>query len=745
MAEKLSIKPYARLLTMLGEQLIKNERVALIEIAKNSYDADASWVKVSFKDFGPSYEITADSKIIIEDDGDGMNDDIIRNHWINPATPEKKKRKTKKPTTRLGRHLQGEKGIGRFAILKLGKTVNIYTTRKGEKDRHRISYDFSPFGEDFDSVPRDGEDVHSMFLDELTVNLSTKEAPNVRGKTITVGKRKLPKPANGTKIVISNLTGSWTEKKVNAALKDLSKLQSIFSEKKNKISKDDFYVAFHKDDEAVAFADQYLKEFHNLLDEQSVLRVRGGKYSERNKTFKFMLNDKPMVLKLADSRITGLRVYRQHFKDQLGLAERTTECGDFSFDFYVFDFSSKAPGKYKLDRNDKDILKDHRIYLYRDGIRVYPYGEPDDDWLRIDQYRGTIAAGDFLSNDQVVGVVGISHQENPLLQDKTNREGLIEKGNASDDFVALLQCLLGYLRTYPYKHYRQGLEDKKTHDEIRTKKIDDDFDALQEAIEKEKKSAALTQLKSLKKSYETERDFLVRRAESTEDLAGIGLSVETATHDVSSMLSKALTSIDGLVKDIGYGDYDPKLVENELHTLRGMLSFVSDQMSDIQLLFKSSKQRRKRIRVKTLLEKVLNIYKRIFKLRSINFDVEVKGSPLVVKSTEAVLLQLLINLFDNSVYWLEDVAKPDRAIKVVLDGDKQHMIVSDSGPGIHTEDIPYIFEPFYSGKGEEGRGLGLYIARQLLERHGFLIEYSEVSSRRALSGANFIIDFVERG
>ena len=378
-----------------------------------------------------------------------MNDDIIRNHWINPATPEKKKRKAKNPTTRLGRHLQGEKGIGRFAILKLGKTVKIYTTRRGERDRHRISYDFSPFGEDFDSVPKDDEDVHSMFLDELTVNLSTIEAPSVRGKTITVGKRKLPKSANGTKIVISNLTGSWTERKVNAALKDLSKLQSIFSEKKNKISKDDFYVAFHKDKEAVAFADQYLEEFHNLLDEQSVLRVRNGKYSEKKKTFTFILNDKPIVLKLADSRITGLRVYRQHFKDQLGLAERTTECGDFSFDFYVFDFSSKAPGKYKLDRNDKDILKDHRIYLYRDGIRVYPYGEPDDDWLRIDQYRGTIAAGDFLSNDQVVGVVGISHKENPLLQDKTNREGLIEKGNASDDFVALLQCLLGYLRHTP--------------------------------------------------------------------------------------------------------------------------------------------------------------------------------------------------------------------------------------------------------------------------------------------------------
>ena len=76
--------------------------------------------------------------------------------------------------------------------------------------------------------------------------------------------------------------------------------------------------------------------------------------------------------------------------------------------------------KYRLDKDDKNIAKAHRIYLYRDGIRVYPYGEPDDDWLKIDTYRGTIAAGLFLSNDQVVGYVNITQKGNPKLKDKTN-------------------------------------------------------------------------------------------------------------------------------------------------------------------------------------------------------------------------------------------------------------------------------------------------------------------------------------
>ncbi len=68
-AKPLKIRPYARLLTMLGDQLIKNERIALIELVKNSYDADADWVKISFCDFGENYEVTENSKIIVEDNG----------------------------------------------------------------------------------------------------------------------------------------------------------------------------------------------------------------------------------------------------------------------------------------------------------------------------------------------------------------------------------------------------------------------------------------------------------------------------------------------------------------------------------------------------------------------------------------------------------------------------------------------------------------------------------------------------
>ena len=120
--------------------------------------------------------------------------------------------------------------------------------------------------------------------------------------------------------------------------------------------------------------------------------------------------------------------------------------------------------------------------------------------------------------------------------------------------------------------------------------------------------------------------------------------------------------------------------------------------------------------------------------------VDTIGSPLVAKTTDAVLLQLLLNLFDNAAYWLQG-AKHPRRIEILLDGDNGTMTFADSGPGFREEDLPYIFEPFYSGKGEDGRGLGLYIARQLLDRHEYTIDVA-TQDQRIAPGANLVISFV---
>jgi len=139
----LHFQPYARLLTMLGDQLIKSERIALVELIKNAYDADASWVKVTFSGFGDLFELKPGAKITIEDDGTGMSRDILENHWVKPATPIKRLDKDIRETTPKGRRVQGEKGIGRFAILKLGKTVSITSRPENSNAEYTLKFDFS--------------------------------------------------------------------------------------------------------------------------------------------------------------------------------------------------------------------------------------------------------------------------------------------------------------------------------------------------------------------------------------------------------------------------------------------------------------------------------------------------------------------------------------------------------------------------------------------------------------------------
>jgi signal transduction histidine kinase len=744
--KQFQIRPYARLLTMLGEQLIKNERIALIELIKNSYDADADWVKIIFKNFNAEFKYSNDSKIIIEDNGQGMTADVIEKHWLNPATPEKLKTKKTNSHTKKGRVIQGEKGIGRFAMLKLGQKIKIITRPINEKKEYVIDYDFSAYDNDF--LTENGKEKE-LYLDDLRVSITEREPEYFIEKTILLGTNKINREPMGTHIEISNIKGDWSDRKVGEAFYDTTKLYSGFIDFRDKQNskENDFEVLFYRNNKSLSYRKEFLEKLNFLLNNCSVLRLQNGYFNLDELAFSFDLNDVHQKISITDPMITGLKVFNKEFGNAANdLKNRTLECGSFRFTFYIFDFSAKVSPKYKLDRDDKKTIKEHRIYLYRDNIRVYPYGEPDDDWLQIDMYRGTISAGDFLSNDQVVGRIDITQDENKKLKDKTNREGLIEDGNALSDFISLLKTFLAYIRNHPYAQYRKGLDDRKIQDVFKNDQVKTEFDELKSMVPDNAKLKAA--IDKVEKDYTAEKEYLVKRFETAEDLAGVGLSVETASHDIVSIMEKVFSNLDGLINNLLFEtDIDKEQLLKELQSIRGGLGFIEAQLKDIQLLFRSSKQRRRSIRVIEVLQKVEKMYQRQLNKKNndkISLEIRPSGSPLVAKTTDAVLLQLFLNLVDNSIYWLNQIDIPEKKIVVFLDGDKQQMIFSDNGPGIKKEDAPYIFDSFYSGKGEDGRGLGLYIARQLLERNDYSIKLAEIPSEKKLSGTNFVIDFVSR-
>ena len=510
------IRPYARLLTMLGEQLIKNEQIALAELIKNSYDADADWVKVSFVDFGENMEIKPNSKIIIEDNGEGMTLKTIEKNWMNPATPNKLANEgEEKKSHEKERIIQGEKGIGRYATLKLGRKTTIITRSKNSKDEFVLNFDLSSYDDNF--LKENGQEKE-LFIDDIEISVSTRNPKIFEDRVVKVNNQLFKEDNNkGTRIEISNLKGSWNKNKIKNVYREISKLESIFDKIFEKEAKYKFEIGFEIDGSRETFSQEELKKLETLLEYSSVLKITEGKYSERGGYYSFKLNGNPKKIDLSSTQIRGIKLFKDRFFRSNDLFNeehwRNPACGDFGFNFFIFDFSAKENSKYYLQIIDKKLLKEHRIYLYRDGIRVAPYGDPDDDWLQIDVMRGTGRAGFFLSNDQVVGFIDISKKNNPKLRDKTNREGLIEEGDSTRDFITLIQTLLFYIRQHPYKQYQEKIKDQTAHQIHKSEKIAKDFEDLKEKAAKNQ--VILSAVNNLSKAYNLERNYFAKRIETT--------------------------------------------------------------------------------------------------------------------------------------------------------------------------------------------------------------------------------------
>ena len=750
---RLSFRPYARLLTMLGDQLIKNERIALVELIKNAYDADADRVEVRFEDFNEDMSPNAGSYMVVRDDGTGMTSDTVRTEWMNPATPGKylAKRAGRGKTLGKNRIIQGEKGIGRFAVLKLGRQVTIATKPRDANLETVLTWDFSRFDDDF--LSEDGASKE-IFLDEIEIDF-TQSRPTI-----------LPGPEHGTVIEIRDLNGAWGWRMIKHLSRDVSHLTDPVTRIAHHEAENRLEIAIYCNGapQTAVEADS-VETLKALIEDKAVLKIRGRFDSVKDVWyFRTGSDGTEREIGLGDAQVTGLWVWRRRFgraragaTQQLALpvasqpavgvedrADRKTggfACGSFAFHFHIFDFSRGIDGRYSLKQVEKNLIKGHRIYLYRDGVRVYPYGDPDDDWLAIDVTRGTGRAGNFFSNDQVVGWIDITQEENPGLRDKTNREGLIESGGAAHDLIFLVQVFLSYVKQHPYARYKEKQRQRSMARLVQDGAVAKDLADLKQTLKKAGHAAQSQAVAKIEAEYRREKQYLSQRAEMTEDLAGVGLSVEMASHDIMLLLVRAREIGRRLAREARAAGHGEILEQTDM--LVGVLQQVVDGMRDVQIMFKSSRRRRKVLRIESVLDKIQHIYSSLLKRRNIRYSKVGAGqSPLTASTTDGVIMQVLVNLFDNASYWLETVESTAREIRVTVDGDRGDLIFSDSGPGVDPEDEPYIFEPFYSGKGQAGRGLGLYIARQLLERHSYRIAMAD-DHQRILSGANFVVSFVK--
>ena len=302
--ELVYMKPYARLLTMLGDQLIRDETVALAEIIKNSYDADAEKVLVYFENFkqnGDELEQQDSSRLVIKDNGCGMDENVIKKHWLNPATPIKKfKKQEVNEKTAKGRIIQGEKGIGRYSLLKLGNTITITTRPINSDKEYVLEYNFAIYEEDF----FDSKTNNYLYLDSIPVKFVEREP-------VEIIKDHDPWSSHhGTKIEISGLKGIWSSDKIAKVLSDIGKLRPIFDNLQNNVDSD-FDVCFLINGKKILNTEiRYVNKINDLMENRAILKIK-GQFIEKSKTFFFFIYNKEEKITLQDPKITGLTVYKK--------------------------------------------------------------------------------------------------------------------------------------------------------------------------------------------------------------------------------------------------------------------------------------------------------------------------------------------------------------------------------------------------------------------------------------------------
>jgi signal transduction histidine kinase len=161
-------------------------------------------------------------------------------------------------------------------------------------------------------------------------------------------------------------------------------------------------------------------------------------------------------------------------------------------------------------------------------------------------------------------------------------------------------------------------------------------------------------------------------------------------------------------------------------------------MQVIQPLFKNQRKAIQDISVYESIEKVVKYFRREIEGK-ISVKI-IKDNDIIIKTNRGLILQILINLIDNSVYWVNKNETKGKEITIKLNTGNNSFTIADSGPGIREDVMPVIFNEFFSLK-SDGRGLGLYIVKEILLRVNGEIFVVQEEKDKILPGANFIIKF----
>ena len=736
----LKFRPKARLLYLLGHELITDESIAMIELVKNCYDADAQEVHVSLSDVSDKVK----GRIEIEDDGHGMTLEIISKAWMEPARDNKKGENGQRSRTRkFNRSPLGEKGVGRFSADKLGLHLEI-VSRFCEFDpkTKKVTY-LSP--EEVVVVIEGKKFQEEAYLDEIECNWQTRPP------------EKFGDDAHGTLLRITELRNDWNNELVQKVHLGLARLSSPLSKAK------DFEIFFHSNEHP-----ELSGKIENPLLENAPYSLDGA--IDEDGVMKYTLKVGPEGP--SDGKI-DLRIgqARFHVKKGKDTVFRKPSCGRFRFRLYAFERERSRRREFGMEKAQLDLLNSLcGVSVYRDNFRVLPYGEPGNDWLFFDKRR-VLNPGKVLGNDRVIGYVEISQNTNPQLKDKTNREGLIEEGVAFADLRDLAIEAANFLGLQRYmvlphkKRSKEKVEEAKNDIEMGSQVVGQSSTRARATLENATKDieeghteAAKTGIErasaevgagreATKRIDEGKKKLLEELMVSEEQisnlisLSGIGMTAERLTHEFSRAVRLAEEQVQKSLGILNRERAHPDAAEC-LTLAISQLEIVRIGLQQMEPLYYSKRKYTELLNVEGIARKMQIFYSN--EIKDLDVKVEIikeENSDLEVDMGKGHLMQVFDNLFDNSLYWLKFKPAGDhREIIIKISGKERTIIFADSGPGVKKEIEGHLFEPFVSMK-PEGRGLGLYIIQDILQNYKAGIEL--LTEGKLLEGANFKISFPE--
>lgn len=748
-----SVSP--RVVLQLGRESISSSITAIVELVKNAYDADAEEISVRFANIG-----TPLACLVIEDNGDGMSVDNLRDYWMVIGTSNKVDRRR----TNKQRILTGEKGLGRLGLDRLCARTQVESIRPGASEGVRLDVKWDRYEKNNQKLESVEHDLYSI--------------PNLRLDPISGEWREYPK---GTRLILRDLKDDWNAESIGQLRNELSLLVSPFQ------GLNDFTIKID--------TGRVWEDLDGSVATQKLL-LDGANW----KVVATLSDDDKMEISMTSSRHeTEYHMKPTPWNDAIKKQGILSHCGPIRFEFYFFvrrdaELASKTLKAHEI----VNFLKFNQgIRIYRDGFRVKPYGEPDGtgDWLKLAFRRMQNPEG--VSQDakpgnwrvgynQVVGAAFISHEKNSGLNDQTNREGLLQ-GKAFDHLNVFALRVIQFFEIHN-QIFEMGRKRERAPAEQAEQKAMTSIDEVSEAI---KELGALTskipQIGNAGEGSDTGRpapsspsdidmmkvlDNVQRRLE----IAATGLEQSTklfreAEEQKNTMAN--LASLGILTAAFGHEtlDWTGTVVKNSRWLLdnlaKGLFMVGPDVQDEIMTALKDTEDEAKKIRkfarftignlnrdkrqrrnfdLAAAVLSVFDAFDEVLRIqRNTTVDLSgVPGIPCMISGFEMDWESVIVNLITNSSWALDDKPSTERRIRVRIfeRNDEWVLAFEDSGVGLETGTEDMIFLPAFSTKrsarGEVvGTGMGLFIVKSFVEEHSN--GKISVTGRGELGGAAFEI------